>query len=60
MTTEGFHRDIDLKIGLIAALKDLRNRFNCLLVVPHPDQAKGLCKSLTAELAAQIPLGDTT
>ena len=50
----GVHRDIDLKIGLIDALKDLRNRFNCLLVVPHPDQAKGLCKSLTAELVAQF------
>ncbi len=51
----GVHRDIDLKIGLIDALKDLRNRFNCLLVVPHPDQAKGL-KSLTAETAARFLL----
>ena len=51
----GVPRDIDLKIGLIDALKDLRNRFNCLLVVPHADQAKGL-KSLTAESAARFLL----
>ena len=53
---QGSHRDIDLKIGLTDALKDLRSRFHCLLVLPHPDQANGLCKSLTAEFAAKLLL----
>ena len=52
----GSHRDIDLKINLTDALKDLRNRFRCLLVLPHPDQVNGLCKSLTAEVAAKLLL----
>ncbi|MGA2518207.1 MAG: hypothetical protein ABSG44_16880 [Thermodesulfobacteriota bacterium] len=52
----GSHRDIDLKINLTDALKDLRSRFRCLLVLPHPDQANGLCKSLTAEVAAKLLL----
>jgi DNA repair ATPase RecN len=52
----GSHRDIDVKINLTDALKDLRSRFRCLLVVPHPDQLNGLCKSLTAEVAAKLLL----
>jgi len=50
----GSHRDIDLKISLTDALKDLRNQFNCLLIVPHPDQTNGFCKNLTAEVAAKL------
>ena len=52
--SRGSHRDIDPKISLTDSLKDLRNRFNCLLVLPHPDQTNGLCKSLTAEVAAKL------
>jgi len=54
LDNQGSHRDIDLKIRLTDALKDLRSRFNCLLVLPHPDQANGFCKSLTAEAAAKL------
>ena len=54
LNNQGSHRDIDLKISLTDALKDLRSRFNCLLVLPHPDEANGLCKSLTAEVAAKL------
>ena len=50
----GSHRDIDLKISLTDALKDLRNQFNCLLILPHPDQTNGICKNLTAEVAAKL------
>jgi chromosome segregation protein len=53
---QGSHRDIELKTSLADALKDLRSRFNCLLVLPHPDQANGLCKGLTAEIAAKLLL----
>jgi len=50
----GSHRDINLNIGLTAALKDLRSKFNCLLILPHPAQTNGLCKSLTPEVAAKL------
>jgi chromosome segregation protein len=50
---QGVHRDIDLKFGLTGALKDLRDRFYCLLVLPHPERTNGLFKSLTAEDAAR-------
>ncbi len=50
----GAHRDIDLKTSLTETLKDLRSQFNCLLILPHPDQTNGLCKSLTAEVAAKL------
>jgi chromosome segregation protein len=54
LDNQGSHRDIDLKISLADTLKDLRSRFNCLLILPHPDEAGGLCKSLTAEVAAKL------
>lgn len=50
----GSHRNIDLKISLTDAVEDLRSQFNCLLVLPHPDQPNGLCKSLKAEVAARL------
>ena len=50
----GSHRNIDLEISLTDALKKLRSQFNCLLILPHPDQTNGLCKSLTAEVAAKL------
>ncbi len=53
---QGSHRDIDLKTSLADALKDLRSRFNCLLVLPHPDQANGFWKGLTADVAAKFLL----
>lgn len=54
LDNQGSHRDIELKISLADAIKDLRSRFNCLLILPHPDQPNGLCKSLTAEAAAKL------
>jgi hypothetical protein len=51
---QGSHRDLDLKLSLTEALEDLRGRFRCLLVFPHPDQVNGICKSLTAEAAAKL------
>jgi DNA repair ATPase RecN len=52
----GAHRDIELKPSLADALTDLRSRFNCLLVLPHPDQANGFYKGLTPEVAAKFLL----
>jgi DNA repair ATPase RecN len=53
LNPQGIHRDIDLKFGLTSALKDLRDRFHCLLILPHPEQTNGLFRSLTAEEAAR-------
>ena len=52
----GAHRDIELKTSLAEALKDLRSRFNCLLVLPHPDQANGFYKGLAPDVAAKFLL----
>ncbi len=54
LDSQGSHRDMNLRIGLAEALKDLRGRFHCLFIFPHPDRANGLCKSLTAEAAATL------
>ncbi|MEW6003153.1 MAG: hypothetical protein AB1638_10970 [Nitrospirota bacterium] len=54
LDNKGSHQDIDLKISLTDALKDLRSRFNCLLILPHPDQVNGLFRSLTAEVVAKL------
>ena len=51
---QGSHRDIHPKISLAHALKDLRSRFNCLLVLPHPDHPNGFSKNLTVEAAARL------
>ena len=50
----GTHRDLDLRTGLIDALKELQTRFNCLLILPHPDRTNGLFQGLTAEAAARL------
>ncbi len=52
--SQGSHRDIDLRISLRDALNGLRSRYNCLLILPHPDQEKGFCKSLKADDAAKL------
>ncbi len=51
---QGSHRNIDLKVSLTDAVEQLRSQFNCLLVLPHPDQPNGLCKGLKAEAAARL------
>jgi chromosome segregation protein len=56
LDNKGSHRDINLQTSLADALKDLRSRFNCLLVLPHPDQANGFWKGLTADVAAKFLL----
>lgn len=50
----GTHRDLDLRTSLVDALKELQARFNCLLILPHPDRANGLLQTMTAEAAARL------
>lgn len=54
--SQGSHRDIDLRISLRDALNDLRSRYNCLLILPHPDQPEGFCKIPKPEDAAKLLL----
>jgi hypothetical protein len=51
---QGAHRNIDLKVSLTEALKDLRQRSDCLLILPHPVSAKGLFGSFPPEAAARL------
>jgi predicted ATPase len=53
---QGSQRDIELRISLRDAFKELRSRFNCLLILPHPDEPEGICKTLKPEDAAKLLL----
>ncbi len=48
------HRDIALKSNLVESLHSLKDRFNCLFVLPHPNQKNGFCKTLQPVEAAQL------
>lgn len=48
------NRDIDPKANPAEALKEIAERYNCLLIFPHPDQNNGLCKSMKPSDAAQF------
>jgi DNA repair ATPase RecN len=53
--TDRSHRDIDPKQHVAESLIDLRDRFRCLLIPPHPDQDNGgICKSLQPSDAAKL------
>lgn len=54
--SNGAHRDIDPRLNVIEALEDIRERFNCLIILPHPDQKNGFCKSLQTKEAAEFLL----
>lgn len=48
------HRDIDPKENVAESLLALRDRFHCLLMLPHPNQDNGICKSLQTSDAAKL------
>jgi ABC-type transporter Mla subunit MlaD len=50
---DGRHRDIELtNINEQGALQRLRDRFGCLVILPHPDGSNGLCQSFRPADAA--------
>jgi len=55
-SADGSHRDISGKQPVEGFLRDLRERFGCLLILPHPDQTNGFYKSFGSEKAAQFLL----
>ena len=54
MRPDRSHRDIDPRNHVADALISLKERFQCLLIPPHPDQENGICKSLQASDAAHL------
>lgn len=50
----GNHRDIDAKMNVADALRDLREKLNCLLIPAHPGGSNGICKSLQPSDAARL------
>ena len=48
------HRTIDSEHRVADALKDLRERFGCLLIPAHPGETNGFCKSLQTKAAAEF------
>ena len=54
--SDGSHRDIYPQTNVTEALKSIKDRFNCLFILPHPDQTNGFCKSLQTKEAAEFLL----
>ncbi len=52
--SDGAHRDIDAKVHPADALRDLREKLNCLLIPAHPGGTDGICKSLQPGDAAKL------
>lgn len=48
------HRDITCTTNPVDGLVRLREKFDCLLIPPHPNQTNGFCKSLQPKDAAQF------
>lgn len=48
------HQEIDLRDHLTAALRSLRERFDCLLIPAHCDEDKGIIKHLGAKRSAEL------
>jgi DNA repair ATPase RecN len=46
------HRDIESKIELEELIKQVRSKFNCLIVFPHPEEEKGLLKTFNPSQSA--------
>lgn len=53
-TPDRLHRDIDPKANIADSMKSLRERFGCLVILPHPAQENGICKTFQPNDAAQL------
>ncbi|MCL6449773.1 MAG: AAA family ATPase [Acetobacteraceae bacterium] len=52
--TDRLHRDIDPRGSIADVLKQVRDRFNCLLIFPHPEGDNGCFKTFKAQDAARL------
>jgi len=48
------HRDISLKNNLYDVLEELRNKFSCLVIFPHPEEKNGLLDAIQPKEAANL------
>ena len=48
------HRDISPEKPVMDLLKDLKEKFNCLIIIPHPNDTNGFFKAYKPEVAAEI------
>ncbi len=53
LVTNRKHRDINSKYELEQLVNDIRNRYNCLVIFTHPDNDRGLLKTLSPQEAAK-------
>lgn len=51
---DGEHREIDPRSGAEGALNELRQRFRCLIILPHPDSSSGFGKAFKTGQAARF------
>ena len=49
----GVHRDIEPADNLFTVVRALRERFHCLIIVPHADDDNGLARTMNPEDAAR-------
>ncbi|MGB9755834.1 MAG: TrlF family AAA-like ATPase, partial [Desulfurella sp.] len=50
------HRDISLQRDLKIILNEIKSKFNCLVIFPHPNDENGLLKSFQPKEAAELLL----
>ncbi|MCX7926673.1 MAG: AAA family ATPase, partial [Candidatus Omnitrophica bacterium] len=48
------HRDIDLQRNIKDILQEIKTKFNCLIIFPHPNDENGILKSLQPKEAAGL------
>lgn len=48
------HRDIDLRDNIKDVLQDIKSKFNCLVIFPHPEDKNGIINSLQPKEAADL------
>jgi len=47
------HRDIESRYELEGLIKEIRNKYNCLIIFAHPEEDKGLFKTFSQKEAAK-------
>ena len=53
------HRDINAKSNSFSALEELKNKFQCLIIIPHPEDDNGLFKTFQPnQIADYLKLAD--
>jgi len=52
-TSQRKHRPLESRLELEEITKEIRNRYNCLIIFPHPEQDKGLFKTYSPSQSAK-------